>query len=113
MNPSDFMDVSKLKIRKANGTRRVFGFMEITKTLEKDLMMSTNVYVKRGGQYQLLPFKQRPESLCLYLEQDPYDFMDQIAESSNLTKPVICPAAPVRYNESGNRFLMSSITDFL
>jgi hypothetical protein len=93
--PADYMDVSKIKIRKANGTRRAFGFVDINKRIDKDLMISVQVYMKRGGQYQLLPYRHKAESICKYMEADPYEFMEQFGDSSNLTTPVVCPVEPV------------------
>jgi hypothetical protein len=93
---SEYVDASKVTIRKANGTRRVFGFLKITKTLEEDFWIEFNLYVKRGGQYQLMPYKVRPQSFCEFVEQDTYDFNKQVRESSNMTPSLNCPLAPVR-----------------
>jgi hypothetical protein len=93
--PSDYINVSQLKIRKSNGTRRLFGFVETTKTITEDLMIEANAFVKRGNQYQLLPFKYRPESVCLYMKKDPYGFVKEIKEKSNFTTSTTCDFEPV------------------
>jgi hypothetical protein len=72
---------------------------------DNTVMISGNSYVKRGGQYQKMPFRVPPKVACDTYKEDVFGFFEQIAESSNLTLPVDCPVEPVRKLSEASSFM--------
>lgn len=87
-----FADISKIKIRKINGTkdRGLFGPVIVHGPIDDSFLWHTSLYVKQGGEYRLHPFKIPTEEFCKGINNDLH-FVPGVAEKSNLTLPMPCP----------------------
>jgi hypothetical protein len=95
----DFIDGRNIKIKKIPGTkfRGVFGSATIPESLDETFKVLTNIYVKQGGEYRLMPFKFSPQPLCEFVNNDK-TYVPEFEKVSNFTQPKPCPGPKVKHS---------------
>lgn len=112
LSDKKYFDVSGLKIRKHNKTRKIYGNATLHIDLGNDVLPEIKAYKKSGGEYRLLPYKMPKTPFCEGINGDSY-FYPEFAQTSSFPKqPVPCPMPKVwkylpmkwsRYNKLNRR----------
>lgn len=89
-----YVDYSKLKVRKVNGTRKIFGNVTCHIPLDNTYLCEALVYIKQGGQYRLMPYKLPKKGVCDVHNEDKYFYPDLVA-ASDFPMPYPCPLPTV------------------
>jgi hypothetical protein len=88
---------NRLRVRKVNRTRSVYGYVDIKVPMGNDFKASGVLLKKQGGEYRYMPYKLPPQPFCDSMSKDTYVYPD-IAANSDFPEDLSanCPLAPVR-----------------
>lgn len=94
LNEPTYIDYTKLKVRKVNKMRKVFGNTTFHLDLDNTCMVEGLIYVKQGGEYRLMPYKLNKKGIC-DLHNDDKFFYPELWEVSDWKNPCPCPIPKV------------------
>lgn len=85
-----------MKVRKVNGTRKLFGYVVYHIPVGNDFDAEGFAYIKQGGEYRRLPFKVPKKKFCDFFFQELY-FYPEFRKVSDFPPPdyKYCPLANV------------------
>jgi hypothetical protein len=96
MDGFELFDYSGLKVRKANGTQKLFGKVfhriEVDNSIEVEIFM----YSKRGGSYMPMPYRLQKKGSCIFHQEDSY-YYKELANATTFPYPYPCPLPAVRF----------------
>lgn len=90
----DHIDYSKLKVRKVNRTRLIFGNATHYFPVDNNVKVQILAFIKQGGEYRQMPYKIPEKNLCDFYNEDQY-FYPQFAAATDYPLPYPCPLPPV------------------
>lgn len=96
LSDAKYVDISGLKIRKHNKTRKVYG--NVTMHFDwagNEVLGEIRAFKKSGGEYRLLPYKLPRTPVCKALNEDIYFYPEMTEMSSFPKKPISCPQPKV------------------
>ena len=92
------MDWEGVKVKKINKTRSIIGEVIFYQAVGNEIILDGNAYVKQGGEYRLMPFKQPKKPLCEFFQDDDYVY-PKLAEASDFPLDIKanCPLKAVNF----------------
>lgn len=103
LDDKKFADISKLKVRKVDKIRRVYGQVEFKISLDNSNTVEIIAFKKQGGEYRRLPYRIPSGRFCDFYEegsQGDVMFYQHMANLSTLPYPAPCPYPNVSRNVS-------------
>lgn len=93
---TNFEDWSNLKVKKVNKTRSLNGHIIFKREFNDEVKTKLDFYLKRGGDYQLLPYRIAEKGFCKFFQEDEFFYKD-LAAKSDFPEDLIngCPMAAV------------------
>jgi len=87
-----YMDLTGVKIRKVNKTRKLFGQISYNQMFDDSVTLKFLLYKKQGGEYRLMPYKLAPQPYCEFMASSMNkQFYEEMAEYSTYPVPARCP----------------------
>ena len=104
----NFVDFSKLSVKKIKGVRGLFGNATYHVQLNNTFRAKASLYIKQGGEYRKMPYRLPEKGVCDFFNEDDI-FYPELSQKSNFMKPVPCPPPAVSYFFLGNSPCFHSI----
>lgn len=95
LSDTTYADYSGLKVRKHNGTRKMYGNVTFKVPIDNTFTREMVSFIKQGGEYRLLPYKFPSMPFCAFLQNDVF-FYEEVCNYTDFIYPAPCPFEAVR-----------------
>jgi hypothetical protein len=95
LTDTTLFDYSKLKIRKHEKIRKIFGNVTHHIDLDNSYTAFGDLFTKQGGEYRKLPYRLPEAKLCDFYQNDKF-YYKEMCKFSTFPYPSECPVKKVR-----------------